>query len=194
MNADRQTQRIKMNVSVLSPRERVVVIYPGKREANDFGVILTLNAHRMEFPAMKGTGYWCSLAVLMAALLQGCQLESSGLSLPEGNPDAGKQVFVDLHCNGCHSISDVEYAQSDVPVMYMGKRTTGKIHVVLGGETARSRTQGELVTSVINPSHKISTSYERHLATMKSPMQTHNEAMTVQNLIDVVAFLQQEFD
>ncbi len=135
-----------------------------------------------------------SLVLLAAGLLQGCQLESMGLELPEGDPAVGKQVFVDRHCNDCHTIADVEYAESTVPVMYMGKRTTGKINVLLGGRNSSHRTQGELITSVINPSHEISTSYARHLATTQSPMQTHNESMTVQNLIDLVAFLQQEFN
>ena len=135
----------------------------------------------------------CMLAFATIGLLPACQLESSGFELPAGNAEAGKRVFVDLQCNGCHSVSDIDYAQSDVPVVYMGKRTTGKIHVEIGGKTAGSRTQGELVTSVVNPSHKISTSYSRHLATTKSPMKTYNDAMTVQNLIDVVAFLQAEF-
>jgi hypothetical protein len=143
---------------------------------------------------MNGPHFWYSLALVAIVVLQGCQLESSGFELPPGDAAAGKEVFVNLHCNGCHSVADVEYAESNVPVVYMGKRTTGKIHVELGGEAAGSRTQGELVTSVVNPSHKISTSYSRHLATTKSPMQTHNEAMTVQNLIDVVAFLQEQFD
>jgi sulfur-oxidizing protein SoxX len=144
--------------------------------------------------SMNALRVWCSLVMLATVMLQGCQPESAGLALPEGDAEAGKQVFVDLHCNGCHSIGDVEYAESDVPVMYMGKRTTGKIHVVLAGDKSGHRTQGELVTSVINPGHKISTSYSRHLATTKSPMKTYNETMTVQNLIDVVAFFQSEFE
>ena len=135
-----------------------------------------------------------SLVLLVAALAQGCQLELMGLKLLEGDAAAGKQVFVDRHCNDCHTVADVEYAESSVPVMYMGKRTTGKINVVLGGKNSSRRTQGELVTSVINPSHRISTSYERHLATTKSPMRTHNESMTVQNLVDLVTFLQAEFN
>ena len=132
------------------------------------------------------------LVVLMA--LQGCQKESVGFALPPGDAAAGKQVFVALRCNDCHSIADIEYAESEVPVEYMGKKTTGKIHVVLGGKTARYRTHGELVTSVIDPSHKISTGYARHLATTQSPMGNYNEVMKVQDMIDIVAFLQEEYD
>jgi len=148
----------------------------------------------MNLQVMKRAWFRQSLVLLAAGWLQGCQLESMGLELPEGNAASGKQVFVEHHCNDCHTVADVEYAESSVPVMYMGKRTTGKINVVLGGKNSSHRTQGELITSVINPSHKISTSYERHLATTKSPMRTHNESMTVQNLIDLVAFLQEEFN
>lgn len=134
--------------------------------------------------------------LLMVGLLgmAGCTKESTGFALPQGDVAAGKRVFVELRCNDCHSISDIEYAESEVPVEYMGKKTTGKIHVVLGGKTTRYRTQGELVASVINPGHKISTSYARHLAIADSPMRTYNQVMTVQELIDLVTFLQEEYD
>ncbi len=148
----------------------------------------------MNRPVTKRAWFRQSFVLLTAGLLQGCQLESMGLELPEGDPAAGKRVFVERRCNDCHTVADIEYAESTVPVMYMGKRTTGKINVVLGGKNSSHRTQGELVTAVINPSHEISTSYARHLTTTKSPMQSHNESMTVQNLIDLVAFLQQEFN
>lgn len=134
--------------------------------------------------------------LLIAGLLgmAGCTKESTGFSLPQGDVSAGKRVFVELRCNDCHSISDIEYAESEVPVEYWGKETTGKIHVVLGGKTDRYRTQGELVASVINPGHRISTSYARHLATTDSPMRTYNQVMTVQELIDLVTFLQEEYE
>lgn len=134
--------------------------------------------------------------LLMVGLLGmvGCTKESTGFALPQGDIAAGKRVFVELRCNDCHSISDIEYAESEVPVEYMGKKTKGTIHVVLGGKTNRYRTQGELVASVINPDHRISTSYSRHLAITDSPMGTYNQVMTVQELIDLVTFLQEEYE
>ena len=135
------------------------------------------------------------LVPLLATLLaQGCQRESEGFALPEGDAESGKRVFVEIRCNDCHSVSDIEYSESEVPVEYMGKQTVGKIHVKLGGKTTKYRTQGELVTSIINPSHEISLSYARNQTTTRSPMRNYNGVLTVQNLIDLVAFLQEEYD
>ncbi len=135
------------------------------------------------------------LVPLLATLLaQGCQRESEGFALPEGDAESGKRVFVEIRCNDCHSVSDIEYSESEVPVEYMGKQTVGKIHVKLGGKTTKYRTQGELVTSIINPSHEISLSYARNQATTRSPMRNYNGVLTVQNLIDLVAFLQEEYE
>ena len=143
---------------------------------------------------MIGARFRYLVPLLAAFLAQGCQRESAGFNLPAGDPELGKRVFVDIRCNDCHSVADIEYSESDVPVEYMGKQTVGKIHVVLGGKTTKYRTQGELVTSIINPSHEISTSYARNQTTTRSPMRNYNGVMTVQNLIDHVAFLQQEYD
>ena len=74
------------------------------------------------------------LVPLLATLLaQGCQRESEGFALPGGDAESGKRVFVEIRCNDCHSVSDIEYSESEVPVEYMGKQTVGKIHVKLGG-------------------------------------------------------------
>jgi sulfur-oxidizing protein SoxX len=70
--------------------------------------------------------------------------------------------------------------------------------VKLGGETTRVRTYGELVTSIINPSHRIAPA---HRATGALPEDESvmsyaylNDVMTVQQLVDIVALLQPTYE
>ena len=64
----------------------------------------------------------------------------------------------------------------------------------LGGPTARVTSYGALVTSIINPSHKLIRGYpaEEIAANGESIMSLANlnDVVTVQELIDLVAFLQ----
>jgi sulfur-oxidizing protein SoxX len=135
-----------------------------------------------------------ALGACTLLLLPGCTEESNGFALPAGDMAQGKATFVALGCNGCHSVADIEHTAIDAEIERLGKPATAKVNVPLGGKTTRYRTQGELVASIINPDHKISLSYDRAAATTDSPMIAVNEAMTVQQLIDLVAFLQDEYD
>lgn len=117
----------------------------------------------------------------------GCNSQGKGFALPEGNLKTGKATFTKLKCNECHSISDIEWAGN-----------ANDLHVALGGKVRFIKSYGELVTSVINPSHKISTNYYgqktvRSNEDNSSKMTNYNEVMTVQELIDIVTFLQSEY-
>jgi len=68
--------------------------------------------------------------------------------------------------------------------------------ITLGGTVRTVRTYGELVSSVVNPSHKLIDSYPEDQVSResKSLMTVYNDRMTVQQLIDLVAFLQSRYD
>jgi hypothetical protein len=117
-------------------------------------------------------------------LLAACGPQSSfGFRLPDGNASAGRQAFVDLRCNVCHEVQgeSVEYLE-------------GIARVPLGGPTTRVKTYGELVTSIINPSHRIAPPQRDAGAVHRGEsVMTYtylNEVMTVQQLVDLVAFIQ----
>jgi len=122
---------------------------------------------------------------LTLALLAGCNQSpksSRGFRLPDGDVKKGKQAFLALKCNQCHKVEGVELP------------APGSFNLTLGGETQRVRTYGELVTSIINPSHVISDQYQKELADAKeSPMPRFNHEMTVEQMIDLVAFLQSRY-
>jgi hypothetical protein len=123
---------------------------------------------------------------MVCFLLMNCAGESRGFALPEGNADAGKSTFVVMACNQCHSVGDIEWK---------GVSTQNTIHVPLGGGISKLKTYGELVTSIINPSHKIERKYLKppYASEGESNMLRFNDFMTVQDLVDLVTFLQGEY-
>ena len=130
--------------------------------------------------------------LLLAALtaLTGCEadrMSEKGFSLPEGNALSGKEAFVYMHCHECHTI-----AGEELPTLAMADPP----YVALGGKVTRVKTYGELVTAIINPSHKLAQGYAAELVTNdgESKMPLYNGYMTVQELIDIVAFLQPHYD
>ena len=138
---------------------------------------------------MRRTGLLLTLAAL--ASLYGCEadrMSERGFSLPEGNAMAGREAFVYMHCHECHTVVDEQFpavAMADPPF------------VELGGKVTRVKTYGELVTAIINPSHKLAQGYSAEQVTSdgeESRMPVYNGYMTVQELIDIVAFLQPHYD
>ena len=127
-----------------------------------------------------------AVMILAATLYISCNQQGVGFSLPPGDADAGKMVFTELGCSQCHSIADIAWeGQGDA------------IHVTLGGTVSRIKSYGELVTSVINPSHKLAPDFRiRRDADRgdQSPMPNYNQLMTVQELVDLVTFLQDQYD
>ena len=129
------------------------------------------------------------VAVLM--LLSACTPASKsevGFRLPDGDADKGRVAFTDLRCNGCHGVSglEIEFAGLD-PAQ----------PVPLGGEVTRVKSYGELVTAIINPSHKLTPHLTNPARVIEGEsimaMARLNETMTVQQLIDLVAFLQPQY-
>lgn len=133
---------------------------------------------------MKSIGL--AFAVL-ALVMTGCVNEKSarGFRLPDGDPAQGQKNFLALDCHSCHHAVGVELPEPT---------SAGPVRVELGGKTTLLRTYGDLVTSVINPTHRLAPGLQRVEgatdAEGKSIMRNYNEVMTVQQLVDIVAFLQ----
>ncbi len=117
-------------------------------------------------------------------LLSSCNEEGRGFALPAGDIEEGKSTYKRLSCNECHSISDIEWQGG-----------SDSLKIYLGGEISTQKSYGDLVTSIINPSHKIAQRYKQKTATEEglSKMKNYNEVMTVQELVDLVSFLQSEY-
>jgi len=138
---------------------------------------------------MLGYTRTAMITALAAFGLAGCEdpMSQIGFSLPQGDFERGRQAFVDLQCHACHTISGVE-----LPSPPEGAEP----FVELGGTVTRVRTYGELVTSIINPSHRLAEGYDEEVVSVdgESKMPVYNDIMTVQELIDIVMFLQPQYD
>jgi sulfur-oxidizing protein SoxX len=124
--------------------------------------------------------------VVAAALLLvwGCDPQSRGFALPEGDVQRGEMAYTALQCNSCHSRSN----SSSLGVE--------GIDIRLGGTVTKVDSYAGLVTSIINPSHRIKRNHKDsgELPDGTSAMQTYNEVMTVQQLVDLVTMLQPEYN
>ena len=128
------------------------------------------------------------ILLCVGLLISSCNEQAIGFALPEGDIEVGKATYKRLDCNECHSISEIEW-----------KAGNDNINIQLGGEVAVQKSYGNLVTSVINPSHKIAPRYKQKTSVEAteeglSKMKNYNEVMTVQELVDLVTFLQSEYE
>lgn len=133
-----------------------------------------------------------SLMVLVSAsaILGGCDrdpMSERGFRLPDGDATAGREAFIYMQCNQCHTI------EGETLPLVPGAEPP---YVELGGPVTRVKTYGELVTAIINPSHKLADGYEEEVVSEngESKMYVYNGYMTVQELIDVVMYLQPHYD
>lgn len=131
------------------------------------------------------------MAALILSPILGCMpppQSGKGFTLPAGDRERGQQTYVTLHCNACHKIDGVQQLASV-------EGADSQLSVALGGEVARIKTYGELVTAIINPSHRLAAGYPRDEVAVEgdSKMTNYNDVMTVTQLTDLVTFLQSKY-
>lgn len=152
------------------------------------------------------------LVVLLLTALTGCGAgpkSGKGFTLPDGDAERGRETFVALKCHACHTVHE-----TNIPTLDSAREPDRSVQ--LGGRVTRIQTYGELVTSIINPSHRVAKGFEPVTATPDdaatdsepgvtaenaaadlkpvSPMTNYNNVMTVSELADLVAFLQSHYE
>lgn len=137
---------------------------------------------------MRSLGYIILGAILASALAcDSGRKAATGFRLPEGDVERGKAAMLDLKCHACHEVVGSGFPEpiADPPVP-----------VRLGGETPYVRTDGQFVSSIVNPSHQLSYGFQKELVESgdESRMADYNEVMTVEQLIDMVAYLQSIYE
>lgn len=131
------------------------------------------------------------LSILLTFALIACNPgpdSPKGFSLPAGDIAKGEQVFMKYKCLGCHTLEGFEdqsiIKEFDAPIP-------------LGTTSSLVTTYGQLVTSVINPSHKLAPRAIKLESVVNqdgtSKMRVFNDVMTVSELIDLVTFLQPKY-
>lgn len=137
----------------------------------------------MNGPSKQLLRVWFILTSTAVLLACANQWDQGGVHLPQGDAAKGREAFVDLRCHACH---EMEGFNPPTPIV-------AETRVLLGGQTARVKTYGDVITSIANPSHRIAGGYPPEaIAVDGVPLMTliHlNEVMTVQQLVDLAAFL-----
>ena len=109
------------------------------------------------------------------------RVEPVTVFLPAGNAVDGREAFLAMRCNACHVVPGQNMVSPAAPRTELGPQ--------LDPELA-SRTRDEIATSIITPSHVIDQSVVEYTEGLVSPMGDYTSAMTIRQLIDIVAFLQ----
>ncbi|MCH9692943.1 MAG: cytochrome C [Gammaproteobacteria bacterium] len=110
-----------------------------------------------------------------------------GFKLPDGDAISGRDTFLYMQCHQCHTIQGESFPAiplADPP------------YIELGGKVSSVKTYGELVTAIINPSHKLASGYAKDVVSEDdvSNMYVYNRYMTVQELTDLVMYLQPQYE
>lgn len=109
----------------------------------------------------------------------GNDYEIATLVMPEGDPDAGREAFLELGCASCHAVG----WEPEFPAP-LSANPGPQLDRALTMQTA-----GGLATSIIVPSHYVPAEFRRTTGGQLSPMADFTETMTVRQLIDVVSYL-----
>ena len=130
-------------------------------------------------------------AALLAAAAAGCgpaHKSARGFHLPDGDPARGRQALVELRCTACHTV----YGETDLPAPVADP----PVPVQLGGVVTGVRTDGALTASIVQPSHRIRNGDVPGQVRSQglSRMGDFSEAMTVRQLVDIVAYLQTRYE
>ncbi|MDF1815395.1 MAG: hypothetical protein P1V20_24555 [Verrucomicrobiales bacterium] len=139
----------------------------------------------------------CRIFLCLIALgLCSCQESNyskheKGFHVPEGDPVVGQSLFKELRCVSCHTVAGVDIKTEENDILQNKVR--------LGGESYQVTSYGHLITSIIDPNHKIAEKYINSLPEnektdkLTSPMVVYNDDLTVRELIDLATFLHSHY-
>lgn len=128
---------------------------------------------------------------LTLALLSACERGVHGtreFRFPPGDTQKGEMVFNANHCLSCHLLEGYEEAEP------IAREINPPIK--LGGDVRSTISYAELLTSIINPSHKLAKGYSpaKIQKDGESLMWNYNDVMSVTELIDLVTFLETYYE
>jgi len=118
---------------------------------------------------------------------EGVVIPKQEIVLPEGDAARGQEAFIVLECTACHTIRDMELPAPE---------ELGPVTIALGGKVSKVKSYSELVTSIINPSHRLARNFSKQPITKdgQSIMPIYNDVMTVTQMVDIVTFLESKYE
>jgi mono/diheme cytochrome c family protein len=106
---------------------------------------------------------------------------------PTGKAEAGQVVFVEKGCHQCHSAGPTK-----LPAVELESRLV----IELGGDVHAAWTRDDYARAIMDPNHLVSEDYQiamirlgDHFKAENSPMPTFADVLRVNELIDLVTFL-----
>jgi len=133
---------------------------------------MTPSTKLLALVALAGAGVACSTA----------RDPGKGFRLAgNGDPHRGEAAFVEFRCTECHQVQGANLPQP----------TT--LAVVLGGSVVHQPSDGYLVTAIINPAYHAGRYPAKAAPGTSSRMPEFASRMTVQQLTDIVAYLQSRY-
>ncbi|MGD8396021.1 MAG: c-type cytochrome [Candidatus Eiseniibacteriota bacterium] len=105
--------------------------------------------------------------------------EVATVTWPHGDPVAGREAFVELGCTSCHAVS----WESELPA------PVAAVDAPALGRALATQPMGSVATSIVLPSHWVTPQVRHTDEDGLSPMGDFTRAMTVRQLIDVVAYV-----
>ncbi|MBT4758149.1 MAG: c-type cytochrome [Opitutae bacterium] len=142
------------------------------------------NTHKLPTALISGIALFCGLLIVSCAPTED---SPTGFILPPGDAMTGQTTFVALGCVNCHKVDGVSFSGSD--------EIQSDLIVKLGGKLPKVKTYGQLVTAIIHPNAAILKNAQRYIdSDGDSLMPNYSQLMTVQQMTDLVTFLQEHYD
>ena len=134
---------------------------------------------------ISGITLFCSL--LITACTPPTEDSPAGFVLPPGDAMAGQTTFAALGCISCHQVDGVSFTAT-------GIMQPERI-IQLGGAQPKAKTYGQLVTAIIHPNAAILQTDPQYVdPDGNTLMPDYTQMMTVQQMTDLVTFLQEHYD
>ena len=137
----------------------------------------------------QSTNALTQITIFLVCLLSFASLSRADnhnqLTLAKGSYNAGKNAFIKLQCNACHTVTGVNLPAAEE--MF-------EVAVELGSKK-QSKTSAELLTAIANPSHSLAKGFpvETISSHGSTRMPDYNDIMTVSELINIVTFLKRHY-
>lgn len=127
-------------------------------------------------------GLFLSLLTMVISPILAGDYDSMMITMPRGDPKAGKKAFQDMQCYTCHAVQ----GEKSLPAIQSANPGPA-----LGKNQAEQST-GKLATSIVMPSHKISKEVQDRMEGKLSPMGDYSEVMTLRQLVNIIAYIRDQ--
>lgn len=120
--------------------------------------------------------------VTWAVTVAGETYETIRLVVPRGDAADGRAAFVALSCHSCHAVAGDP--EMPAPISAHPGPTLGPVQAAHGAVDA-----GSIASAIVSPSHMVVSEVDPASEEKLSPMGDFSDAMTVRQLVDLVAYV-----